>query len=258
MRAKTAAPGRDASSGLKPGNADLIRTVYRRLLSFHGPQGWWPIVNEKLGRGEYHIGAPRSASDFFEIAIGAILTQNVSWKNVDSALLVLKKKNLLNPESLMRLAPARLAGLIVPTGYYNQKAKKIKNFIRWYAARRFDWRGLGKMDVRSLREELLSVNGVGPETADSILLYALGAKIFVVDAYTVRMFTRLGVLTGNEKYHDIQELFHRRFKGDAADYNEYHALIVAHGKDFCKKKPRCDSCCLSALCCRSGPVSGRN
>ena len=250
MRARQAAPGRDVSSGRKQGKVSLLRTVYCRLLSFHGPQGWWPIVNPKMGTGEYHVGAPRSADDFFEISVGAILTQNVSWKNVDSVLAVLKKKNLLDPGTLMRMKPARLAGLITSTGYYNQKAKKIKNFIRWYGTHRFDWRELGKMDTRAVRDELLSVNGVGPETADSILLYALGAAIFVVDAYTVRMFTRLGILTGDEKYQAIQELFHRDFRGSADENNEYHALIVAHGKDICKKKPLCDTCCLRSLCRR--------
>lgn len=248
MRAKKSAPGCELSSGRNVDNAKLLRAVYRRLLSFHGPQGWWPIVNPRLGTGEYHVGAPRSAADFFEIAVGAILTQNVSWKNVDSALAVLKKKNLLSPEKLIRMTQARLAGLITSTGYYNQKAKKIKNFIRWYATCRFDWRMLREMDPSTVRSELLSVNGIGPETADSILLYSLGAKIFVVDAYTVRMFTRLGLLTGGEKYHAVQELFHLCFRGSAVEYNEYHALIVAHGKDYCKKKPACDTCCLARIC----------
>jgi endonuclease III related protein len=248
MRARQAAPGRDLLSGRNFENAKMLRAVYRRLLAFHGPQGWWPIVNIRLGTGEYHVGAPRSADDFFEIAVGAILTQNVSWKNVDSALAVLKKKNLLSPEKLMRMTPARLARLITSTGYYNQKAKKIKNFIRWYATRRFDWLVLGEMEPLTVRDELLSVNGIGPETADSILLYSLGAKIFVVDAYTMRMFSRLGVLTGAEKYHVVQDLFHRSFRGSAVEYNEYHALIVAHGKDYCRKKPVCDACCLATIC----------
>ncbi len=248
MRARPEEPGRDTPPGRKRGHSNLFRAVYRRLLSFHGPQGWWPIVNTKLGTGEYHAGAPRSAADFFEIAVGAILTQNVSWKNVDSVLTVLKQKGLLNPVTLFRMRPARLAGLITSTGYYNQKAKKIRNFIKWYETRSFDWRLLREMDMLTVRNELLSVNGIGPETADSILLYALGAKLFVVDAYTVRIFTRLGVLTGAVKYHDIQALFHRHFRGNAAEYNEYHALIVAHGKDFCKKKPLCEACCLSAMC----------
>ena len=136
----------------------------------------------------------------------------------------------------MKLGTARLAALVRPTGYYNQKAKKIRNFIRWFGTHEYDWHRLKKLDTASLRSELLAVNGIGPETADSILLYALGKKSFVVDAYTVRIFTRLGFLSGSERYHDIQDLFHRSFRGRLAGYNEYHALIVAHGKDICKKK----------------------
>jgi endonuclease-3 related protein len=222
--------------------------VYTRLLAFHGPQGWWPIVNTDLGTGEYHVKAPRSEADFFEIAIGAILTQNISWKNVDTSLVVLKKKDLLAPGKLMKVGNTRLAGLIKSTGYYNQKTKKIKNFLRWYGTYNYDWQLLKIKNSAVLRDELLSINGIGPETADSILLYALGKKIFVVDAYMVRIFTRLGVLSGTEKYHDIQDLFHKRFRGRLIEYNEYHALVVAHGKDFCKKKPSCGKCCLIRYC----------
>ncbi len=225
-----------------------IRSVYKRLLAYHGPQGWWPIVNATTLRGEYHIGAPRDGMDFFEISIGAILTQNIAWKNVDTALAALKKKGILDPYSLGRVGLSRLSGIIRPTGYYNQKAKKIKNFLALYKRYGFDHRELSRLDPSRLRKELLAVNGIGPETADSILLYALNFKIFVVDAYTRRIFTRCGVLSGNESYHEIQDLFHRQFAGTVREYNEYHALIVAHGKDCCKKKPLCDNCCISRLC----------
>lgn len=225
-----------------------VRTVYKRLLSFHGPQGWWPIVNVSTLRSEYHLGAPRDGSDFFEISIGAILTQNIAWKNVDTALAALKGRSMLDPLSMRSMKLPTLAKIIRPTGYYNQKAKKIRRFLDFYKRFDYDHRALGSLDLSHLRKELLSVNGIGPETADSILLYALNMKIFVVDAYTRRIFTRLGVLTGKEGYHEIQDLFHRAFKGGVPEYNEYHALIVAHGKDHCKKKPLCDTCCLASLC----------
>lgn len=228
-----------------------IRSAYTRLLSFHGPQGWWPIIDASIPRSEYHVGAPRNGRDFFEISIGAILTQNIAWKNVDTALSALKTRGILDPASLRRMRLRALAGIIRPTGYYNQKAIKIKNFMAWYRRYEFDYRRLQDLDTAFLRTELLDVNGIGPETADSILLYGLGRGIFVVDAYTRRIFTRLGVLSGNEGYHEIQEIFHRRFHGTAQECNEYHALIVAHGKDYCKKRPRCDTCCLSRMCDRN-------
>jgi len=192
--------------------------------------------------------APRNESDFFEIAVGAILTQNIAWKNVNTALSSLKSRGILDPVSLKNISTSKLAAIIRPTGYYNQKAKKIRNFIAWYGRCNYRSRDLCRMDPVELREELLSVNGIGPETADSILLYALNVKIFVVDAYTKRIFTRLGLLTGDPRYQEIQRLFQRHFKGSAREYNEYHALIVVHGKDFCRKKPLCGECCLRSLC----------
>jgi len=227
---------------------NVIPLVYRRLHAFHGPQGWWPIVNPETLASEYHVSAPRNNEDFFEIAIGAILTQNIAWKNVERGMTGLKRRGLLDPRSLAKIRKDRLGLIIRPTGYYNQKAKKIKNFISWYARYEYDARPLCQADPHALRDELLDINGIGPETADSILLYALNIRIFVVDAYTRRIFTRLGVLAGMEGYHDVQRLFHARFRGSLDDYKEYHALIVSHGKDYCKKKPRCGECCLSAMC----------
>jgi endonuclease-3 related protein len=226
----------------------ILRSVYKKLLAFHGPQGWWPIINPSTSQSEYHLSAPRNESDFFEIAIGAILTQNIAWNNVNRALISLKARGLLDPQQLRRTGTARLARIIRPTGYYNQKAKKIKNFINWYGCHGYRCRDLSRMDPDGLRKELLNVNGIGPETADSILLYAFNIKIFVVDAYTRRIFTRLGLLAGDPEYQEIQDLFHRQFKGSVREYNEYHALIVAHGKNVCKKKPLCGACCLQDLC----------
>jgi endonuclease-3 related protein len=238
-------------AGLFP-EADIrmnrIRSVYKRLLAFHGPRGWWPIVNPSTLRSEYHLKAPRNDMDSFEISIGAILTQNISWKNVDTALAALKNRGILDPLSMQRVRIKTLAGIIRPTGYFNQKAKKIKNFITLYRRYNYNLRELRGVEPSLLRKELLSVHGIGPETADSILLYALNIKVFVVDAYTRRIFTRYGILSGIENYHQVQELFHDLFKGTLQEYNEYQALIVAHGKDICKKKPLCGKCCLSGQC----------
>jgi endonuclease III related protein len=206
--------------------------VYRLLLKEYGPQDWWP------------------GDTAFEVAIGAILTQNVAWKNVEIAIRALKEAKLLSPRALHEAPGTMLAPLIRPTGYYNQKVKKIKNFLEWYRGRGYSFRNCRSAGTGVLREELLAVNGIGPETADSILLYALERKVFVVDAYTRRIFTRLGVLSGRESYHDIQRLFHARFRGDVPEYNEYHALIVNHGKNTCKKTPRCTECCLARVCAR--------
>ena len=204
--------------------------VYRLLLEAYGPQEWWP------------------GDTAFEVAIGAILTQNVSWKNVETAIRSLKEHGLLSPRALHQAPAGEIAPLIRPTGYYNQKVKKIKNFLEWYRGHGYSFRRCGSAATETLRKELLAVNGVGPETADSILLYALERKVFVVDAYTRRIFTRLGVLAGDESYHDIQRLFHARFRGEVPEYNEFHALIVNHGKNVCKKKPRCGGCCLARAC----------
>lgn len=205
-------------------------------------------MNPRTGESEYFVGAPRNQRDFIEIAVGAILTQNVSWINAEKAIAALKKNKLMDTASLQAVGTGTLAELIRPAGYYNQKALKIKHFMAWYRSRDFRYQRLIEKDTSELRRELLDLKGVGPETADSILLYGLGRRIFVIDAYTRRIFARLGIFSGNETYADMQAAFHSGFRGTPAEYNEYHALIVAHGKGYCKKIPRCDSCCLSDLC----------
>ncbi len=207
-----------------------LNKIYKTLFNAYGEQFWWP------------------GDTPFEISIGAILTQNVSWKNVETAIGNLKAERLLSPKALFCAPDKMIAPLIRPTGYYNQKTKKIKNFLRWFSDYNFSFKRLEKKDLAALREELLSINGIGPETADSILLYALSRKIFVVDAYTGRIFSRLGIIPEKSAYHEIQDIFHSRFKGDTGDYNEYHALIVKHGKDVCRTKPLCEGCCIRGLC----------
>ena len=219
-----------------------LNSIYKRLFAAYGPQHWWP------GRTR------------FEIAVGAILTQNVAWTNVEKAIMVLRSKKLLRPEALDRLTAARIAPLIRSTGYFNQKAKKLKAFLAWFAGYGYSFQKISAMDLADLREELLSVKGIGPETADSILLYALGKKIFVVDAYTGRILSRTGNLRGGEGYQEIQKLFHARFRGDVAAYNELHALFVRLGKEVCKKLPRCGECPIARVCAHAARNrrSGRN
>jgi endonuclease-3 related protein len=207
-----------------------VSTIYRALLACHGPQHWWPGETD------------------FEIAVGAILTQNVSWTNVEKAIRRLKEEKLLTPRALHRTPAETLAPLIRPTGYYNQKAKKIRNFLDWFARYGYSFARLRALDTVSIRNGLLAVSGIGPETADSILLYALEKKVFVVDAYTLRLFGRIGMLRGGEGYEEVQQLFHRRFRAGVREYNEYHALIVNHGKYVCRKSPLCGECCLARRC----------
>ncbi len=207
-----------------------LRRVYGRFLKRYGRQRWWP--------GETS----------FEVAVGAILTQNVSWTNVEKSIRLLKAEGLLTPRALYALSPAEIAPFIRSTGYFNQKALKLRRFMEWFRRYGFSFKKLAHVPVELIREELLGVNGIGPETADSILLYALAMKIFVVDAYTLRIFTRMGLLGGDEGYEEVQGLFHRRFAGGAAEYNEFHALIVRHGKEVCRKSPRCRECCIGEWC----------
>jgi endonuclease-3 related protein len=208
----------------------ILNSIYQKLLKHYGQQHWWPAETQ------------------FEVTIGAILAQNVSWANAAKAIQNLKQHNLLHPQKLFHLEPAAIAPLIKSSGYYNQKAAAIAVFLHWFKKYDFEFEILQKLPTEVLRKELLSIPRIGPETADSILLYALERKIFVVDAYTKRIFTRLGLLTGNEDYAAIQDLFHKHFKGSVHDYNEYHALIVKHGKDICTKKPQCEFCCIKRYC----------
>lgn len=215
---------------MNPKKRPSLNRVFKILLNRYGPQGWWP------------------GDTPFEISLGAILTQNVAWINVEKAIKQLKEHELLSPGSLAQRTDQEIAVLIRSTGYYNQKVKKLRHFLEWFRDYASDFRRVAAIETAPLRKQLLSVKGIGPETVDSILLYALERRIFVVDAYTRRIFERLGILKGGETYESVQEVFHIKFRGDVQDYNEYHALIVRHGKDVCRKKPLCISCCLAKLC----------
>jgi len=206
-----------------------IPQVYKKLLAVHGPQRWWP------------------GNSRFEIMVGAVLTQNTAWINVERAIENLKQARALAPEKILAAHPRRLAGWLRPSGYFNVKARRLKAMCRWLVEQG-GVRRLARLPTPALRAGLLSVNGIGPETADDILLYAFERPVFVVDAYTRRIFHRLGISRGTEDYETLRRLFEGVLGEDAALFNEYHALIVAHGKDVCRKKPQCDQCCLASVC----------
>lgn len=205
--------------------------VYRALFKTYGPQHWWP------------------GDTPFEVMIGAVLTQNTAWGNVEKAIANLKRRGLVTPARLYGVPPARLAFLIRPSGYFNIKAKRLKALLSFIMN---DYHGSLKKifaeEPAELRKKLLAVNGIGPETADSILLYAAEMPFFVVDAYTKRIFGRHGLISDDAGYHEVQGLFMGALPADLTLYNEYHALIVRLGKERCRKaRPRCAGCPLEGL-----------
>lgn len=210
---------------------EQLLDIYRLLLDAFGPQHWWP--------GE----TP------FEIALGAILTQNTSWSNVERAIANLKAAGPLDADRLHSLDMDQLETLIRPAGYFRVKAKRLRNFTTWLCDRyEGDMQSLDPIATGRLREELLAVSGIGPETADSILLYALNRPVFVVDTYTARVMVRHGLLAPEElDYSRLQDLFASSLEPDATLFNEFHALLVRAGKDYCKPRPKCDPCPLAPL-----------
>lgn len=211
-----------------------IKTVYNRLLAAYGRQHWWP------------------ADSPFEVMVGAVLTQNTAWTNVEKAIVNLKQHDVLDADRLLSLSHNVLASHLKPSGYFNIKAKRLRNFCEWYQqAGGYD--RLKRLQTLVLRKSLLSVNGVGAETADDILLYAFSRKVFVVDAYTKRIFSRIGITDREIDYESMRSLFEKSLNNESvAMYNEYHALIVVHGKDVCKTRPLCEQCCLKRACKQAG------
>jgi endonuclease-3 related protein len=208
----------------------ILTDIYRILYRSFGPQHWWP--------GE----TP------FEIAVGAILTQNTNWGNVEKAINNLKQSGTLDPHVLHKMPHARLASLIKPAGYFNIKAKRLKHFLAFLSNHyKGVIEGMKDEDLHHIRRRLLEVNGIGPETADSILLYALDKPVFVIDAYTRRVLIRHNIIPESATYHETQELFHKNLPADVHLYNEYHALFVMTGKHYCKPKPRCRGCPLEEM-----------
>lgn len=206
---------------------EQLLEIYRLLFDRFGPQHWWPGDTQ------------------FEIIIGAILTQNTSWKNVEKAIANLKTANLMTPDALHRLTHEQLAELVRPAGYFNIKARRLKHFLDWlfenYAGQLSN---LEQLETYRLREELLSVKGIGPETADSILLYAFERPVFVIDAYTARIACRHHLIELGADYSQLQDLFQSNLPQDVNLFNEYHALLVCTGKDFCKPTAKCPGCPL--------------
>lgn len=268
-----------------------LKEIYSILYKTFGPQGWWPVINNKTLLCEYGLNAPRNDSERFEICIGAVLaqgtnwypnvvralqqlklgrqltknelevikkaeilkgkilerpkkitkedmfTQNTSWKNAEKAIFNLNKDNILEINKIKSINQKKLANLIKPSGYYNQKAERLKIAAEFFSKNK-----------SQTRQQLLEVKGIGPETADSILLYAFNQPIFVVDAYTKRIFSRIGICKDECKYDGLQNIFHENLPKDHKLFNEYHALLVALGKKYCTKQPNCKECPIAKLC----------
>ncbi len=206
-----------------------LNRIYTRLYSAFGPQHWWP------------------GDTPFEVAVGAVLTQNTNWGNVEKAIANLKEAGALSPIAMERMSAARLAGLIRPSGYYNVKTVRLKALVS-FIMKEFqgDIEKMKTGDTHALRQKLLGINGIGQETADSILLYAADVPVFVIDAYTKRVLSRHEILAADSGYQDFQALFHKHMAQDRRLYNEYHALFVRTGKMFCRPRdPRCGACPLA-------------
>lgn len=204
--------------------------IYKKLYNAFGPRNWWP------------------GDSPFEVMVGAILTQNTAWTNVEKAIGNLKRKKILSVGKLSRVNLKALKSLIKPSGFYNQKARRIKTFLKFLKSRGSKIGNLKKIDPGTLRQDLLNINGIGKETADSILLYALEKPIFVVDAYTKRMCSRHKLCNEKVEYDTLQALFMDNLPQKHSLFNEYHALIVELGKRFCKtRKPLCSECPLKGI-----------
>jgi endonuclease-3 related protein len=208
-----------------------LQDVYRRLLAAYGPQRWWP------------------ADGPFEVMVGAVLTQNTAWTNVEKAIDNIKAAGALNPRAIRDMPPDELARMIYSCGYYNVKAKRLKALVGWLGqAGNEDPPGLDHRSTDSLRQDLLAVYGIGPETADSIILYAARRPVFVIDAYTRRICRRLGLMPAMDNYTAYQSLFMENLPRETLLYNEYHALLVQLGKTVCRPRPDCPECCLRDVC----------
>ena len=219
-----------AEAKFSPSREQLV-ALYRGMLDAYGLQAWWP------------------AESAFEVAIGAVLTQNTNWNNVERALQRLREAGALQLEALLAMPLEQLAELVRPSGYYNIKARRLRalcTFLRENGG----LQALGGRPLEEVRKGLLSVKGVGPETADDILLYALGQPVFVIDSYTRRLLARHGLARGDEDYEELRAGFEQVLPADVELFRQYHALIVEHAKAACRKRPECKACCLRAACAR--------
>lgn len=210
-----------------------LEEIYKRLYAAYGEQHWWP------------------ADSPFEIMVGAILTQNTAWTNVEKAIHNLKQAQSLNTHSIIEMQDEALAALLRPSGYFNIKTQRLKNFTNWFVAEgRFN--GLNKLRDLELRERLLGVKGIGPETADDILLYAFDRPVFVIDAYTRRLLKTFNLITGDEPYETLRQYFELSLDSDVVLFKEYHALIVRHAKEKCSTENICLHCRVET------PLAGQN
>lgn len=214
--------------------------IYNLLFQNYGPQGWWPINNEYKKRKNL------TNEEKFEIIVGAILTQNTAWTNVEKALDELRKNKCLSVNALLQTKKEALAAYIKSSGYHNQKAERLKIVAEFLLEHPIE--ELQAMPLSDLRELLLSVKGIGPETADSIILYAFNKPSFVIDAYTKRIMGRIGISGKGAAYEELQQQITQTIPQDTELYNEYHALLVEHAKRFCQTKPLCQNCILNKGC----------
>lgn len=213
------------------GEKSPLMAVFDALYSTYGAQHWWP------------------GDSPFEVIVGAILTQNTAWQNVAQAIENLRREGLLDARALVDADPDEVKRLIAPAGFYNVKYDRLSNILEYLVSLDMDLDRFYRLPVTQLRYELLNVKGLGPETADSILLYAFDRPVFVVDAYTIRLFSRLGYgWMERASYDEVQGFFMEQLPRDSSLYNEFHALVVVHCKETCKSRPLCSECCLRPPC----------
>ncbi|MDZ7860834.1 MAG: endonuclease III domain-containing protein [Candidatus Krumholzibacteriota bacterium] len=222
------------------GKPSRLIDIFNLLNDWYGPRNWWPVTPPGKTHPEY-TGGPENPEQIFEVAVGAVLTQNTSWKNAARAVCNLNESGILNPEAILKMDEKRLGKIIRPSGYYNMKAKKLKVLAGYFI-----------QNNNINRQSLLELYGIGPETADSIMLYALNKPYFVVDAYTRRLFGRLGIIERNGSYETIRGYFEKNLPDDSRLFNQFHALIVEHAKSCCRKVPLCSDCPLRTYCRYSG------
>lgn len=225
-----------------------IQKLYIQLKHAYSSQYWWPVTDKRKNAPEYKPRKKLTARQKLEICLGAILTQNTSWKNVEKAIVQLNENNLISIQKLTKINSKKLANLIRSSGYFNQKSKKLKAFAKYVDENHnSNLNSLLKKPLPELRTELLSLHGIGPETADSIILYAAQKPSFVIDTYTKRIFARVYGKEINE-YEKLKEIFERELPANVTLFKEFHALLVEHAKRYCKTKPGCFDCPIRSAC----------
>jgi len=237
------------------GKMNKLTDIYKVFLAKYGNQGWWPVTPQGKTKPEYNGSSDKKDNKaILEIIFGAILTQNTSWKNVEKALINLNKHGLVDIDKIIQIEHKDLAQYIRSSGYHNQKAERLKAISLFL--KKTPPSMLSQLPPEKLREVLLTIKGIGPETADSIVLYAFNKPLFVIDTYTKRIFSRLGFCDKEIEYGQLQQMFTNRLVEDfvfdptqlTSVFNEYHALIVEHAKRHCTTKPKCEGCVLRDIC----------